>query len=157
MVPWRRFLFSLVLLGAILRVSHGAGTVEKRVDLRITNDLGTGENLSHHCKSRDDDLGAHVLAPNQFSEFRFRPNFWGTTLYFCRFWWGRESHWFDIYVQKRDAGRCNSKCWWMVGPNGPCLLDGKFGVYTLCQGWNDNGLALKRTLQVAKYRLNNVI
>ena len=110
---------------------------QKKVDLRITNDLGTGANLTHHCKSKDDDLGTHVLAPNQLFEWGFRPNFWGTTLYYCQFWFGSETHWFNIYVEKRDTSRCDDKCWWMVGPIGACLLDSRFGIYDRCEGWND--------------------
>ena len=50
-----------------------------KVDLRITNDLGTGADLNLHCQSKDDDFGTHVMAPDQFFEFRFRPKFLGTT------------------------------------------------------------------------------
>ena len=137
-LPFSRYLFSFVLLVFLVRLCDGGPwVVEKKVDLRITNDLGSGLDLNLHCQSDDDDLGTHVLAPDQFFEFRFRPNFWGTTLYFCKFWWGGESHWFNIYVEKRDTSRCDSKCWWMVGPVGPCLLDRRFGIYDLCENWND--------------------
>ena len=139
MFPFSRYLVSFMLLVSLVGLCDGgAGIIQKKVDLRMTNDLGTGENINVHCKSKDDDLGAHLLTPGQYFEFRFRPNFWGTTLFFCRFWWGNESHWFDIYDQNRDTTRCDSKCWWMVGPIGPCLLDHNFGIYDLCQNWNDD-------------------
>ena len=136
MFPSSRCLFSVVLLVFLVRLCDGV-FIEKKVDLRITNDLGNGLDLNLHCKSQDDDLGVHVLASHQFFEFSFRPNFWSSTLYFCRFWWRGESHWFDIYVQNRDVGRCSKKCWWMIDPTGPCLLNDKVKRYTYCENWND--------------------
>ena len=146
MLSLDRYLFSFVLLVFLVRLCDGGpGVVEKKVDLKIINGLDAGTDLNVHCKSKNDDLGAHVLAFDQFFEFRFRPNFWGTTLYFCRFWWNSESHWFDIYVQKRDAGRCNKKCWWYVGADGPCLLNDKIGVYDICENWKDGGSSQEGT------------
>ena len=136
MFPFSRCLFSFVLLVFLVRWCDGA-IIEKKVHVRIINDLGNGSDLNLHCKSKDDDLGVHVLAPHQFFEFSFRPNFWVTTLYFCRFWWGDESHWFDIYVERRDVGRCNKQCWWTVAAVGPCLLDARVQRYTLCENWKD--------------------
>ena len=79
-LPFSRYLFSFVLLVFLVRLCDGGPwVVEKKVDLRITNDLGSGLDLNLHCQSDDDDLGTHVLAPDQFFEFRFRPKFLGTT------------------------------------------------------------------------------
>ncbi|KAJ4847786.1 hypothetical protein Tsubulata_003335 [Turnera subulata] len=58
--------------------------------------------ITIHCKSKDDDLGVHVLKRSQRYEWDFRVNFWGTTLFFC----GVQTQWgsgtFDFYDAKRD-------------------------------------------------------
>ncbi|CAA7052460.1 unnamed protein product [Microthlaspi erraticum] len=77
-------------------MSHAKTTVV------INNDLGGGLALQYHCKSGDNNLKAQSLAPGGSSSFRFNPDVFGRTLYFCSFSWQNESHYFDIYVQKRD-------------------------------------------------------
>ena len=75
MFPFTRYLVSFMLLVSFVGLCDGgAGIIQKKVDLRITNDLGTGENINVHCKSKDDDQTF------EYFEFHFRPNFWGTTL-----------------------------------------------------------------------------
>lgn len=136
MIWYSRYLLSLMLLVFLVHLCDG-WFIEKKVHLKITNDLGNDSLVLHlHCKSKDDDLGEQALAPHQFFEFSFRPNFFLTTLYYCEFWWGNGSHWFDIYVALRDTDRCNDKCWWMVHKDGPCLLNPTVQRYTLCQDWN---------------------
>jgi hypothetical protein len=50
----------------------------------IVNDMSGGQKvLFIHCKSRDDDLGMHNLVVGGKFSLSFRPNFWGTTLYWC--------------------------------------------------------------------------
>lgn len=133
------YLFLFVLLVFHVGLSNaGPGVIEKMADVKIINGFDNRTQIGVHCKSKDDDLGPHVLGFDQSFEFRFRPSFLGTTLFFCRFWWESESHWFDIYVQSRDAGRCNKKCWWLVGPAGPCLYNSQIAVYDICANWNKN-------------------
>lgn len=101
----------------------------------IFNDLGHGMDLSVHCKSRDVDVGANIIPVNQTFSFHFRPNFWGTTLYFCKFWLKNEVHWFDIYDFRRDHKHC-SKCLWKITPDGGCLLNFDTNKFDLCYPWN---------------------
>ncbi|KAJ9672600.1 hypothetical protein PVL29_025998 [Vitis rotundifolia] len=145
MISLDRFLFSFVLLVFLVRLCDGSPHIENKADVKIINGLDAGTDLNIHCKSKDDDLGAHVLGFEQFFEFHFRPNVWGTTLYFCRFWWNSESHWFDIYDQDRDVGRCDEKCWWWVRAAGACLLNEKMGVYDICEKWKDGGSSQEGT------------
>jgi hypothetical protein len=49
----------------------------------IKNRLGSGKNLSIHCKSGDDDLGAQNIADGQEYGFSINVNFFRTTLFFC--------------------------------------------------------------------------
>ena len=130
-----RYLFSFVLI--VFLASFGESTIEPlRNDkwVKVINKIGV--DLHVHCKSKDDDLSVRLLHPNESFEFKFGVQFFGRTLFFCRFWWGNEAHWFDIYDDDRDFQRCYYKCWWRVQEFGPCLLDGTTGEYSQCSGWN---------------------
>jgi hypothetical protein len=64
--------------------------------LNITNGLGAGLDLTIHCKSKDDDLGQHVVPFDGEYTIDFCTNFWRTTVFFCGMSWSSEFHWFDI-------------------------------------------------------------
>ncbi|PON66087.1 Self-incompatibility protein [Trema orientale] len=85
-----------------------------KTTVRIYNKLDNGLQLRVHCKSKDDDLGAHVLANDEFYEWKFRINFSGTTLFFCGLTWTGASGTFDIFKASRDKKRCTSLCNWRV-------------------------------------------
>ncbi|GMY26903.1 S-protein homolog 5-like [Fagus crenata] len=55
----------------------------------MTNNLGANLDVTVHCKSKDDDLGAQLLNPSGTYEFRFVPSFEGITQFFCRMEWSR--------------------------------------------------------------------
>ena len=92
MVPFSKYLFSFVMLAFLVSFYDGLYP-DKKTYVRIINELGDSIDLNHHCKSKDDDLGIHVLAPHQFFEFSFVPNFLGTTLFFCKFWGTTQYRW----------------------------------------------------------------
>lgn len=135
MVSLSRCLSSFLLLVLLICFCEGS-IIPKMVHVRIINNIGNGSQLNFHCKSHDDDLGQHQLAPNEFWEFSFRPNFMGGTLYFCRFWWKAGDEWFDIYDYSRDGDRCTKQCWWTINQTGPCLYNSHVQRYTLCEDWN---------------------
>ncbi|KAF4367261.1 hypothetical protein G4B88_026768 [Cannabis sativa] len=56
-----------------------------KTTVKIFNDLDDNFDLTIHCKSKDDDLGIHVIPPWDVFSWKFRVNFSGTTLYFFRF------------------------------------------------------------------------
>lgn len=109
----------LLMLVAII-ISVEAGLRPKKRTVRITNALGVYGDLVVHCKSKDDDLGDHLLLPGESFEFRFRQNIFGTTLFFCSFRWSTEFHYYDVYRADRDG--C-SKCYWTVYFLGICFHD----------------------------------
>ncbi|XP_010495167.1 PREDICTED: uncharacterized protein LOC104772228 [Camelina sativa] len=109
--------------------------------VRITNRLGDGSILKLHCKSSDDDLGFHVLAPNSFWSFKFTPSvFYGSTLFFCRFkWLPGQSKRFDIYDDDRDGVRRGIPCiycFWDITKEGPCRFSEKDREFNICYDWN---------------------
>lgn len=110
----------------------------KMARVTIFNDLGEGLNLTVHCKSGHSDLGVHKVAyPKGFFAFNFRPNFFGTTLYFCGFRWPDSPlHMFDIYVFQRDREVCG-KCFWKIREDGPCMFNYETKEYDLCSNWNN--------------------
>ncbi|TYI84171.1 hypothetical protein E1A91_D05G345600v1 [Gossypium mustelinum] len=101
-----------------------------KVDVLIYNYLQNGTDLTVHCKSKDDDLGVHLLAFRNYYEFKFRPNLFGTTLFYCSMQWDGRMHWLDIYTSERDT--C-TYCLWNVKPEGPCLVEYK---KVTCYSWN---------------------
>ncbi|KAJ6750111.1 hypothetical protein OIU85_000716 [Salix viminalis] len=127
-------ILSLLLL---IITTCDAGCLWKPTRLHITNELGPGLDLTIHCKSRNDDLGQHVVPFGGEYTFDFCPNFWGTTLFFCGMSWSREAHWIDIYDASRDSSRCGN--WnWTVQATGPCM--DYYNYYTkefVCYPWND--------------------
>lgn len=131
----------LLLILSIYGFNIVAGLAEQgfgertEAHVEIRNDLGHGMDLFVHCKSRDIDVGAHLIHFNKTFSFQFRPNFWGTTLYFCKFWLKNEVHWFDIYNFGRDHKHC-SKCLWKINAEGGCQLNFHTNKFDLCYPWN---------------------
>ncbi|KAM1635621.1 hypothetical protein ACFX13_013933 [Malus domestica] len=95
--------------------------------------------LKVHCKSKDDDLGVHAVPLADSYEFKFHPNIWRTTLFYCSFEWPGQFHHFDIYDQGRDGGCVldDSVCLWRIQVNGPCRFNGYTGSYDLLYAWKD--------------------
>ena len=112
-------------------------TVCEAVDLKITNNLENGSVLTIHCKSKNDDLGIHALRIGGTFEFHFEPRFlFPTTQFYCSMDWIGASHYFDVYIYKRDLQQCVSNCWWSVKQAGPCLYNNRSGKYDHCYPWN---------------------
>ncbi|KAL2335877.1 hypothetical protein Fmac_010323 [Flemingia macrophylla] len=116
-----------------LLILLSSNNVLGKTHVRVTNTLEGGLDLTVHCKSKDNDIGIQHLRPNGFFEFSFRPNYFGTTLFYCSFQWQNVIHWFDIYVDKRDWTRCTD-CYWSIKTTGPCLAANDRG--TDCFKWN---------------------
>ncbi|CAH8302315.1 unnamed protein product [Eruca vesicaria subsp. sativa] len=108
--------------------------------VKIINRIGGGLTLTLHCKSKNNDLGVHTLAPDTTWSFKFSPNVFGTTLIFCNFKWAGESHWFNIYDDGRDdnGGFPCDDCTWNIKRTSPCRYDSKTNSFDLCYGWNKN-------------------
>ncbi|XP_050216280.1 S-protein homolog 5-like [Mercurialis annua] len=117
---------------------------EARHHVHIRNDIGANIDLTVHCKSKNDDLGYHLLHPQEIFEFSFKPNIWGSTLFFCSFAWADQFKYFTIFKGGFYTSFCQD-CFWMVHVDGLCLLKENSGAPGACLKW-DNSLIL--TLQV---------
>ncbi|OVA07074.1 Plant self-incompatibility S1 [Macleaya cordata] len=128
---------SLLLLFLVLALSSSSwcpsayGTVEinyyqhsQKITVWVYNELDPNTTLTIHCKSKDDDLGEHTLSYNQEFHWKFRINFFWTTLFWCNMWWhdsnGRlvqASH--DAYFVRRDYEHyCVADCFWSIQKDG---------------------------------------
>uniref|UniRef100_A0A5B7BUF0 S-protein homolog n=1 Tax=Davidia involucrata TaxID=16924 RepID=A0A5B7BUF0_DAVIN len=87
-----------------------------------------GSNVTIHCKSKDDDLGIHVLQTNQSFEWSFKNNIWGTTRFYCYLNCNLGNTSFDVYRQ----GMCGGHCFWFVRPVGICLQVQNMRRYRSC-------------------------
>jgi len=104
----------------------------------IFNQIEYGIPVTVHCKSKNDDLGVHVLPLGQGYSFKFRPNLVGTTLFFCSFTWTgqHQIYWFNVFDDKRDAGKCTT-CRWIIHEYSMCLQDPKNPGKEICYNYGD--------------------
>ncbi|XP_027343140.1 S-protein homolog 3-like [Abrus precatorius] len=84
----------------------------------VKNELGNGVVLYLHCRSKDDDLGLHVLQNGNYQEWSFRDNVIDTTLFWCSLKWNNQQHSFEIYSTINDGRRCASQCLRRIRPDG---------------------------------------
>ncbi|XP_021757886.1 S-protein homolog 5-like [Chenopodium quinoa] len=99
-------------------IAKGWCKYDRETTVSIVNHLATNESLTIHCQSKNDDLGIHILSYGQVYSFKFRPNIWGTTLYFCGFTWSGGSKVCDVYKYRRDRLRCCGDVRWEVQRKG---------------------------------------
>lgn len=135
------FFFLIALLLVICPSAAGSAEV------RVTNKLSGNSDLQIHCKSKNEDLGVHVIPNQGLYETKIKTDFWGKTLYFCGFVWNNKLHWFDIYDYQRDKPDCAYFCWWTVQETGPCKIYGIYNTNAIsnsknetikCYPWNNN-------------------
>ncbi|ESW11852.1 hypothetical protein PHAVU_008G064000 [Phaseolus vulgaris] len=111
----------------------------ERTNVFITNSLEGREDLNLHCKSKDDDLGQHLLHINQSFKMSFRTKIFYGTLFFCSFQWGNGPvlH-FDVYDEIRDQHKCDDDvCKWYVHKDGPCRYEPQLDSSDRkCYPWN---------------------
>ncbi|KAF5185933.1 S-protein-like protein [Thalictrum thalictroides] len=80
--------------------------------VEIHNDLAHQTPLTLHCRSKDDDLGVHVIRYGDNQNWRFSHNIWGSTLFWCSMEWTeprtkRTVHGsFDVYSPTIVCGDC---------------------------------------------------
>lgn len=96
-----------------------------RVYVEVMNRLENGRRMNIHCRSREDDLGYHVLEGGGATDWSFNVNLLGTTLFYCDVQWG-DSVWFhfDAFDANRDSRRCKTVCRWMISDDQGLMLFG---------------------------------
>lgn len=105
-------------------------------NVTIVNKLGPGIVLNLHCKSKNDDLGLHVLNYMSSFSWQFKSNlFVYNTLFYCHMSWHDTSVSFDVYRAKRDDSRCSSKCLWTITKAGAYSYDERHSKTDLLYTW----------------------
>lgn len=112
--------------------------LKSKIYVKIINQLDGNLPLTVHCKSKDDDLGNHVLPFNGTTAFHFRPNFFDTTQFWCRFDWQDQSKIFDVYKAGRDMSKKFTNFNWGIKASGPCMQDLVSEHFDKCFKWNKN-------------------
>lgn len=114
------FLLALLLSSTALGGATNSTGARANIDLsptirvEIFNLLPHGKSFVVHCKSKEDDLGPHVIGPGKSYWFKFKNNVWITTLFFCGVTWEGGRAMFDIYKARRDQPRCARFCSWQA-------------------------------------------
>ncbi|KAF5731424.1 hypothetical protein HS088_TW18G00101 [Tripterygium wilfordii] len=131
------FQFSIILL-ALAAVTSEAISFGPKFHVHIVNGFKT-DALHSHCKSKDDDLGMRQTNPGQEYEWSFRINFWGTTLYYCSFWWNGGRHQNDVFWVKDQFlnDYCGEKnCIWKAQEDGIYLFSAINGKFEFWYKWD---------------------
>lgn len=93
--------------------------------------------LDSHCYSKDDDLGVHVLYPNDRQSWSFKGNWLGTTMFHCKLEWENGSLEFDAFSSNVEflTNFCgNASCCWSVRQDG-IYLTNRNGQVVFKQHW----------------------
>ncbi|KAL9673626.1 hypothetical protein QQ045_029887 [Rhodiola kirilowii] len=121
-----------VLICSWLLISHGEtdhGDLRwAKTNVRLFNKSDRHSVMVEHCWSSDDDLGPHTVTFDQYYEFSFRPNFWGSTKFMCKVMFNNDGNWknFYGYIYFRDSDVCAAKrtCDWTINEAKACRFDG---------------------------------
>ncbi|KAK9276331.1 hypothetical protein L1049_005863 [Liquidambar formosana] len=100
----------------------------QKVDVIIVNELGFPKApLTLHCRSKDDDLGVHVLHYQQTFRWTFRNHLWEDTVFWCDFQWNSEPrvryHASVTIYGMHVSHRCSRYCNWKIRRVGLFLVD----------------------------------
>ena len=94
--------------------------------------------LGAHCKSKDNDLGLQYIAINGEFQWKFRSNFFHTTLFFCDLSWVGGHQTFDAFVDEDDFLGKNCAgydCYWKAQEDGIYSFNPGTRKYELQYTW----------------------
>ncbi|KAL9665206.1 hypothetical protein QQ045_020618 [Rhodiola kirilowii] len=115
---------------------NGCALFFPKYTLSIQNLMEPANPIRVHCKSKNDDLGEHILIPGGSTSFSFRANQW--TFFWCDVFWNGKWVTYDAYQHDRDTDRCHSNrcnCKWAISSKGPCFWKKESQKYDLCVSW----------------------
>ncbi|KAK4774349.1 hypothetical protein SAY86_009284 [Trapa natans] len=115
------FLLLLALFLSVAAALEKDESITVKASVWVRNRLPSGQNVTIHCQSKDDDLGVHTILPNDIYNFEFHNNIWGTTLFFCRVTTSYGQGLYDFYKYSRDKKRC-TVCVYRVTKDGVSAL-----------------------------------
>ncbi|CAI0541408.1 unnamed protein product [Linum tenue] len=68
--------------------------------VHVVNELSGGRAVTVHCKSKNNDMGVHVVPPGSEYQWRFRPNIFGNTIFWCHVAKGNVEVVFDAFNEE---------------------------------------------------------
>ncbi|KAM7266498.1 hypothetical protein ACFE04_004395 [Oxalis oulophora] len=119
---------TLVLFGKMLK-AETVDALQPRIRVIMLNAIGPDVTVTINCKSKDDDLGIHVVQPQKTYDFSFKPNIFGSTVFICRVSWKNIVHYFDAYYADLKCKVCP----WTLKETGPCYTYSPTKDY--CYNW----------------------
>ncbi|KAL4583143.1 hypothetical protein LXL04_007708 [Taraxacum kok-saghyz] len=118
----------------------GNGKIGKGYTVQIKSDI-PNEDIMVHCKSKDTNIGYHVLnSSNLELSWSFRENIWGTTLYFCHFWRKMAEQKFDVFnitmfVWCDHGFDIGNNCNWEIKDDGFYFFDFHYQTWSKEYDW----------------------
>ncbi|KAL0366605.1 UNVERIFIED_CONTAM: hypothetical protein Sradi_3550600 [Sesamum radiatum] len=130
----QNLLLTIALLLTMLITSDANGTllVDKETVV-VKNDI-SGENITIHCYSSEDDLGIHTLPYAANFTWYFHVNIGGSTKFYCDLMTRHGSGNYGVF-DLRLEDQCDDYCLWLIQANGPCLVQKVFHGQLYCQPW----------------------
>lgn len=132
---------------AILLAFSGLGNSADSRDpetwyLYVVNGLGGNTDLLVHCKSREDDLGPHVLAPGTQFTWNFKASVVGKTLFWCFLNNGQSKVSFDVFWVEKDHQWLHDHCYpqdcfWIAKDDGIYLKNTRTNIDDLVHKWGE--------------------
>ncbi len=118
-LQWMTSIVSCSMLMMVLSNSLVECTEETFVD--ILNYVGT-DPIFVHCRSKDTDLGMMQIDPGEDYMFKFMPNFFGSTSFWCEFIWKSLTQDFNVWrgedYMDRMPCAVTGSCAYKVSPEG---------------------------------------
>ncbi|KAK9149163.1 hypothetical protein Scep_007920 [Stephania cephalantha] len=114
------------------------GLINIRRHVHVRNDISPTAKLNLHCKSKDDDLGQHVVTYQQEFTWSFRGNIFARTLFWCNMnWTNRAGHLFQqsFTTYESKVTPCGKDCVWSARTDGVYFLDNFVGRFVLVYSW----------------------
>ncbi|KAM1909279.1 hypothetical protein ACFX13_038056 [Malus domestica] len=110
---------SIIFAMLVLGCHSVSATIFRKIHIDVENRVLPKADVELHRKSKNDDLGSHVIPPSGADNFTFNDNLWDTTLFYCYMQWKRpDGKWvkgaFKIYEPKRDLRHCMHRCKWQI-------------------------------------------
>ncbi|KAH6809153.1 hypothetical protein C2S51_026936 [Perilla frutescens var. frutescens] len=116
-----------MLIGSTRAINIG---IFQNYEVHVINNVdNSSDELVVHCKSADDDLGEHFLDNGEDWNWKFRVNFFRSTLFFCHLQMGGMQKRFAAFDTDNISYQCEetSSCFWSVR---------KEGIYFSCDNKN---------------------
>lgn len=120
-----------------LAMSNSCVIAGPKYHVHVVNGLGGSNVLNVHCQSKDDDLGEHALAVSTETNWSFRMNILGTTVFWCDMNWSGGHGFYKVFWLNDDIlRRCDYKeCIWMAKDDGFYLKNTPTGAFDFMYPW----------------------